>query len=103
MARIENKGFRQQLSPDELEQRALAMRALGWLLLAVDGIVAVFVFVGIRTGALLWLYWTAIEGAAGMGLVVAGLRLEQIASRDRGHMVEAHLHAAADPEERKVA
>ena len=103
MARIENKGNRKQLSPDELEQRALVMRALGWLLLAVDGIVAVFVFVGIRTGSLLWLYWTAIEGVAGMGFIVAGLRLEQTASRDRGHMVEAHLHAAADAEERKVA
>ena len=69
------------------------MQALGWLLLAVDGLVAVFVFVGIRTGSLLWLYWTAIEGAIGVAFIFAGIRTEEIASREMGHNVDPHLHA----------
>jgi hypothetical protein len=103
MVRTEQKSGRTPLSPDELEQRALAMRAVGWLLLAVDGIVAVFVFVGIRTGSLLWLYWTAIEGALGLALIAAGMRLEEMASRERGHTGEPLVHAGGEAGQNEAA
>jgi protein-S-isoprenylcysteine O-methyltransferase Ste14 len=95
--------IRKQLSAEELEQRALALRAVGWLLLAVGGIVAVFVFVGFRIGSLLWLYWTAIEGIAGMGLIAAGMRLEEMASRKMGGSVTPHLDARGEVEHREAA
>src|SRR5512146_2241001 len=65
----EEKVIEKQPAPEELEYRALTMQAIGALLLAFDAIPAVFV--GLRDGSLLWLYWTAIEGLIGMALVAA--------------------------------
>ncbi len=86
-----------------MEERSLALRSVGWLLLAFDGLLAVFIFVGIRTGSLLWLLWTGVDGALGLGLVMAGGYLEQKASLARGHRVEPHLHAGAEAEHREAA
>jgi protein-S-isoprenylcysteine O-methyltransferase Ste14 len=103
MGRVEERIGKKHRTPDELEHRALTLQAIGWLLLAFDGIVAVFVFVGIRTGSWLWLYWTVIEGVLGIGLIAAGLRLEQIGSVAMGHSVKPHLHAGEDAEHREAA
>ncbi len=103
MGRVERKIGKKQLTPEELEYRALTMRNLGWLLLVFDGIIAVFVFVGIRSGSLLWFFWTVIEGLVGAGLVVAGLRREQTASEALGHTVMPHVESREDVEHRKAA
>jgi hypothetical protein len=103
MGRIEEKVEHRRLAVEELEHRALTLQAIGWLLLAFDGIVAVFVFVGIRDGSLLWLYWTVIEGILGLGLVAAGVRLGDRAADAMGHTGEPHLHAGGEVEHREAA
>ncbi len=103
MGRVEGNVGKKHLTPEELEHRALTLRALGWLLLVFDGIVAVFVFAGIRDGSLLWLYWTVIEGAVGIGLVFAGMRREEIAIGEIGHTVEPHRQGTEGGEHREAA
>jgi hypothetical protein len=83
-----------RVEPDELEQRALTLRTIGWMLLIFDvSIITVFVFVGFRSGSWLWLYWTVIQGAVGMGLVAAGMYQESVASELTGEEAEPHTEA----------
>ena len=83
---------------EDLERQALALRTVGWFLLTFDVlIIAMFIFVGFRTGSLLWFFWTVIQGFVGAGLVLAGLRREQIANAVMGHTVEPHIHAGEMP------
>lgn len=100
MGRVEERIAAGQLTAEELEHQALALKAIGALLLVFDAIPAVFIFVGIRDGSLLWLYWTAIEGLLGLALVAAGMRRGQTASLAMGHMVRPHLEAAGSEDER---
>ena len=102
MDRVEEKASAEQPTVEELEYRAQALLSLGWLLLIFDAIVAVFIFVGIRDGSWLWLYWTLIEGAYGLGLVAAGTRTEQLAVDALGHTA-AHLHVGGEVEQREAA
>lgn len=62
------------------EHIGLVLRSLGWLLLVFDMIPAVFVLVGLRDGSCMWLWWAAIEGGAGMMLVIAGNYFKQYAA-----------------------
>ncbi len=54
---------------DELGRRALVLRTLGWMLLVFDGIVAVWIWMGLKSGSALWLWWTVLEGIAGVLLL----------------------------------
>ena len=103
MGRVEENLGKRQLTPDELELRGLAMQSVGVLLLVCDAIPAVFVFVGIRDGSLMWLYWTAIEGLIGIGLVAAGVRLKEHANDLLAHVAGPHLHATGEAEHRDAA
>ena len=102
MDRVKEEVFQGHPTVEELEYRAQALLSLGWLLLVFDAIVAVFIFIGIRDGSWLWLYWTLIEGAFGIGFVAAGMRTEQLAVDALGHAA-AHLHASGDVEHREAA
>jgi hypothetical protein len=86
---------------DELELRGLTLRTIGGILLIFDvTIIAMFVFVGFRTGSYLWFYWTVIQGALGAGLVVIGRRRDDEASAVMGHTFEPHVHAGEMPPDR---
>lgn len=74
---------------DELGRRALVLRTLGWMLLAFGGIVAVWIWMGLKSGSALWLWWTILEGIAGVLLLGMASYYEMRASRT--------LAAAADP------
>jgi hypothetical protein len=103
MGRIEAQVAGKHLSPEDLEQRALTLRTIGWLLLVFDAIIAVFVFVGIRDGSLLWFYWTVIEGIFGAGFILAGLHRQENADQELAHMSAHHEHGAGEPEQPKAA
>ena len=103
MGRAEEKVIEKQPAPEELEYRALTMQAIGALLLVFDAIPAVFVFVGLRDGSLLWLYWTAIEGLIGMALVAAGRRMSERATDLMAHTSGPHLLATGEVEHHKAA
>ena len=83
-----------KVEPEELEQRALTLRTVGWLLLIFDvAIIAVFIFVGLRSGSLLWLYWLVIQGIVGLGLVAAGRYQESVASERTGEAAAPKVQA----------
>jgi hypothetical protein len=103
MGRMEEEAGKKELAPDELQLRGLTLRAVGWLLLVFDAIIVVYVFVGIRSGSYLWLFWAAIEGLVGAGLVLAGMRREAIATRALAQTARQHLSATGQAEQHKAA
>ena len=66
------------------EHISLVMRTVGWLLLIFDIIPAVFVWVGLRTGSEMWLWWTVAEGMLGGLLVVGGQYFKEYAAAQVG-------------------
>lgn len=56
----------------ERDELALCFRVLGWLLLAADWLIVVFVPVSMKEGSTLWAWWFGIEALIGISLVVAG-------------------------------
>jgi len=101
MARVEE--VNENNAAEELQFEALTWKSLGALLLVFDAIPAVFVFVGIRSGSLLWLYWTAIEGLIGLVMVGIGMRRDQQASLATGKSLQPHLEATKDDDLGKIA
>ena|SRR5689334_13468301 len=86
---------RKHVEPEDLEHRALTLRAVGWQLLMFDAVIVVFVFVGFRTGSLLWLDWTVMEGIIGLGLIAIGTYWESVAGHKFGE--RAHTVIEAEP------
>ncbi len=79
---------------EKLEQRALTLRTVGWLLLIFDAaIISLFIFVGLRSGSPLWLYWAVIQAVVGIGFVAAGWHREEIAGELAGEEAERHTQA----------
>ncbi len=103
MGRVEEKIDKQHLTPDELQHRGLTLRSVGWLLLAFDSIIAVFIFVGFRDGSDLWFFWTVIEGLVGIGLIAAGLQREKQASEAMARQVTPHRISTGSSEQQNAA
>lgn len=103
MGRVEETIGKNELTPDELEHRGATLQALGALLLVFNAIPAVFVFVGIRTGSYLWLYWTAIEGLVGMGLIAAGKYRIEHGTIEMARRIQGHLEATGEAEDTEAA
>jgi len=57
-----------------VENRRLGsvMLTLGWILLWGDAVLGVFFFQSLRDGSLFWPVWLAVEGLAGLVLVIMG-------------------------------
>lgn len=72
---------------------ALGFRILGWLLLAIDWLIVVFVPIGFAEGSMLWAWWFAIEAVAGIALVIVGYVLAE---------AEELPHAAHEPQQHRV-
>ncbi len=68
---------RDQVAMDNtVENRRLGsiLLTLGWILLWGDAVLGVFFFQSLRDGSLFWPIWLAVEGLAGLALVVMGTR-----------------------------
>src|SRR5271165_361209 len=68
---------RDQVAIDNtVENRHLGsvMLTLGWILLWGDAILGTFFFISLRNGSLFWPIWLAVEGIAGLALVILGTR-----------------------------
>ena len=63
---------REVSNDSDREELALSFRILGWLLLALDWIIVVFVPIGLKEGSTLWAWWFGVQGFIGVSLVVAG-------------------------------
>lgn len=56
------------------QRRGSVMSIVGWTLIGFDCLIAVWIWVGLRSGSEFWLYWVAIEGVIGLALVWLGAR-----------------------------
>jgi hypothetical protein len=68
---------RDQVAIDNtVENRHLGsiMLTLGWILLWGDAVLGAFFFISLRNGSMFWPIWLAIEGVAGLALVIVGTR-----------------------------
>jgi hypothetical protein len=68
---------REQREMDALQQssdRGLTFEVIGWMLLLFNIIPLTFLWVGLRSGSFFWTYWSVIEGAIGIVLVLIGRR-----------------------------
>jgi hypothetical protein len=46
---------------------------VGKVLLWMDALLLIFVYVGLRSGSEMWLWWVAIEGVLGFVLLAVGI------------------------------
>jgi hypothetical protein len=69
-------GFdRDQVAIDNtVENRQLGsvLLTLGWILLWMDAALGIFFFISLRNGSYFWPIWLAVEGVAGLVLVMMG-------------------------------
>ena len=81
------------------EHIGLVLRSLGWQLLIFDMIPVVFVWVGLRSGSWMWLWWALIEGMVGSLLVIAGNYYKEYAAAQVGRG-EPDVYHSGDREPR---
>jgi len=77
---------RDQVAIDNtVENRRLGsvMLTLGWILLWGDAILSAFFFISLRDGSMFWPVWLAIEGLAGLVLVIMGTRYRRVVGATR--------------------
>ena len=58
----------------ENRQLGSIMLTLGWILLWGDAVLSTFFFISLRNGSMFWPVWLAIQGFAGLVLVIMGTR-----------------------------
>jgi len=83
-------GFdRDQAALDEtVENRRLGsiLLTIGWTLLWIDALLAIFFFISLRNGSWFWPIWLGIEGALGLALVIMGTHYRRAVGATRlGH------------------
>ena len=104
-------GFdRDQVAIDNtVENRRLGsvMLTLGWILLWGDAVLGVFFFQSLRDGSMFWPVWLAIEGIAGLVLVIMGTRYRRAVGATRLGRADlqhiAALEAREQAEDNRVA
>ncbi len=69
----------------ETQRKGLAMVTVGWILIGMDFLLALFVLIGIRDGSYMWVWWVLIEGALGLGLIFAGTHLRSKSGPELRH------------------
>ncbi|HZR59011.1 MAG TPA: hypothetical protein VFA74_19235 [Terriglobales bacterium] len=71
----------EEATMEERKRAGSLLMTLGKVLLWTDFLLLMFVYVGIRSGSHMWLWWVIIEG-------VLGLILLEIGSYKRGSLTE---------------
>ena len=77
---------RDQVTIDNtVENRRLGsiMLTLGWILLWGDAVLGAFFFSSLRDGSMFWPIWLAVEGLAGLALVILGTRYRRVVGSTR--------------------
>jgi hypothetical protein len=82
--------IRQKTTASDLALRAQrsggVMSVVGWTLITFDCLIAVWIWVGLRSGSDFWLYWVVIEGVLGLVLVWMGIRRRAAGARSLGEI-----------------
>ncbi len=56
----------------EEQRKGLVLMTVGRVLLWMDFLLLIFVYVGLRSGSHLWLWWVIVEGVTGLILLEVG-------------------------------
>ena len=73
MAGLQLNRLEEQGMVDE-QRSGLVLMTIGKVLLWTDFLLLAFVYVGLRSGSHLWLWWVLIEGVLGLAFVEIGWR-----------------------------
>jgi hypothetical protein len=57
---------------NERKRSGMALITVGKVLLWMDFLLLAFVYVGLRNGSLMWLWWVLLEGVLGLVLIEIG-------------------------------
>lgn len=57
----------------QAERAGLVLKAVGWVLLAMDLILVAFVWTGLRAGSRFWLFWVLAQAFLGLLLIRVGI------------------------------
>jgi|SRR6185437_2162594 hypothetical protein len=72
------------------EELALAFKTISGALLLFDGLIVIFVPIGLRSGSLFWLYWVLVQGMIAMAFLGYAFWLDH-----RGTSRVGSVHAPA--------
>jgi hypothetical protein len=82
--------LRQKTTASDLALRAQrlgsVLSVVGWTLIGFDCLIAVWIWVGLRSGSDFWLYWVAVEGIIGLVLIWMGARRRAEGERALGEL-----------------
>jgi hypothetical protein len=73
---------------------------LGWILLWGDAILGAFFFESLRDGSMFWPIWLAVQGLAGMVLVIMGTRYRRAIGATRLGQKDIERTLARERQER---
>ena len=81
MSELEKERLRITDEAVKTQRFGSALVTVGWVLIAMDCILSVWIWVGLRSGSNFWLWWVIIEGMLGIGLILYGRHKRQMALR----------------------
>ena len=68
LSKLEDQGM------NERKRSGMALITVGKVLLWMDFLLLAFVYVGLRSGSRMWLWWVLLEGVLGLVLIEIGGR-----------------------------
>jgi hypothetical protein len=102
MPEIAEEHIRREVEALEEQRQGSVLMTVGKVLLWMDLILACFVYVGLRTGSQLFLWWVVGEAVLGFALMGVGTRKRADAQRELAELAPPQIRTLV-PEERTRA
>lgn len=103
MLEIGEGQIQQEVEALEEQRQGSVLMTVGKVLLWMDLILACFVYVGLRTGSHLFLWWVLGEAVLGLALVGAGTRKRANAQKELAELAPPQIETLVSREERTRA
>ena len=92
MLEVVEKHIQQELAALEEQRRGAVLVTVGKVLLWIDLILVSFVYVGLRAGSHLFLWWVLVQGILGMALMSVGSHEIMDARRTLTELTSRYYH-----------
>ena len=92
MLEVIEKHIQQEVAALEEQRRGTVLITVGKVLLWMNLILACFVYVGLRTGSYLFLWWVLVEGILGLALMGVGFHEIVDARRVLTELTSRYFH-----------
>lgn len=103
MLEIVEEHIRREVEALEEQRQGSVLMTVGKVLLWMDLILACFVYVGLRTGSHLFLWWVLGEAVLGLALIGVGTRKRAVAQRELAELAPPQIRTLVNPEGRTRA